>query len=268
MKFISGGLTDTGISRTNNEDNFCIDDGIGLFVVADGMGGHSAGEIASKMAVDVIRDYIKRSAAANEPFIGEFDRKKSETTNRLASGVRLANKAIYETSQNNPSWRGMGTTVAAALLSGNGLSIAHVGDSRVYLVRANSIEQLTDDHSIVSEQVRQGLLTKEEAEGSNLRNIITNSLGRNSSVDVDIDEIAVMDNDRILLCSDGLTTMVPDNIISSTVTDIKEPGMACSKLIDIANKNGGRDNITVVVVYIYKGKWSYNIKKLLGFSGR
>ena len=148
----------------------------------------------------------------------------------------------------------MGTTVAAALLDGSKMSIAHTGDSRVYLIRANSIVQLTDDHSIVSEQIKSGLLTKEEAEGSEIRNIITRALGTMPSVEVDLDEIDLMDADRIVLCSDGLTTMVPDNVILSTVAASDEPGSACGALIDIANKNGGKDNITVALVYVFEDK--------------
>ena len=146
----------------------------------------------------------------------------------------------------------MGTTVAAALLDGSKMSIAHAGDSRIYLIRTSSIIQLTDDHSIVSEQVKSGLLTKEEAEGSEVRNIITRALGSAPSVEVDLDEIDLMDGDRVVLCSDGLTTMVPDSVILSTVAISDEPGRACSALIDIANKNGGKDNITVALVYLFE----------------
>lgn len=268
MRLLACGQTDTGILRTNNEDNFCVEEGLGLFAVADGIGGSSAGEIASKMAVDVIRDYIMRASTADEPFIGEYDKKNSESANRLASGVRLANKAIYEASQNNAAWRGMGTTVAAALFAEDRLGIAHVGDSRGYLIRANSIVQLTDDHSVVSEQVRQGLLTREEAAESNIRNIITKALGKDLSLDVDIDEIDLMDGDRVLLCTDGLTTMVPDDLILSTVSSVEEPGMVCSRLVDIANKNGGKDNVTVVVAHFSKKKWFSSVKNLFKFAGR
>lgn len=258
MKFLSAGKSDKGVSRQNNEDNFCVDDDLRLFIVADGMGGAAAGEVASRMAVEIIRDHIKRSSAlggaGNEPFVGDYDKKFSDASNRIASGIRLANRAIYEASQSNVKWRGMGTTVAAALLNGSKMSIAHTGDSRVYLIRANSIVQLTDDHSIVSEQIKSGLLTKEEAEGSEIRNIITRALGTMPSVEVDLDEIDLMDADRVVLCSDGLTTMVPDNVIVSIVAASDEPGSACGALIDIANKNGGKDNITVALVYVFEDK--------------
>ena len=258
MKFLSAGKSDKGVSRQNNEDNFCVDDDLRLFIVADGMGGAAAGEVASRMAVEIIRDHVKRSSAlggaGNEPFVGGYDKRFSGASNRIASGIRLANQAIYEASQSNVKWRGMGTTVAAALLDGSKMSIAHAGDSRIYLIRASSIVQLTDDHSIVSEQIKSGLLTKEEAEGSEVRNIITRALGTTLSMDIDLDEIDLMDGDRVVLCSDGLTTMVSDNVILSTVAASDEPGSACGALIDIANKNGGKDNITVALVYVFKDR--------------
>jgi len=269
LKFIAAGKTDKGVSRQNNEDNFCVDEGLGLFIVVDGMGGAAAGEIASRMAVETIRNQVKLSAAGHEPFYGNYDKKFSEASNRIASGMRLANKAIYEASQSNVAWRGMGTTVAAALLDGAKMSIAHAGDSRIYLVRANSIVQLTEDHSIVSEQIKRGLLTKEEAESSEIRNIITRALGNAPSVEVDLDEIDIMAGDIFVLCSDGLTTMVADDVILSTVAAHDEPEKACVALVDIANKNGGKDNITVVLAYLSGEKtFSKKFKNLFGWHRR
>ncbi|MBI4691295.1 MAG: Stp1/IreP family PP2C-type Ser/Thr phosphatase [Nitrospirae bacterium] len=261
MRLIADGKTDKGLARENNEDNLLVDKELGLFVVADGIGGQSAGEIASKMAIEVIGDYFRRTSAGSDTLIGAFDDRYSAASNRLASGIRLSNQVIYESSKSNASWDGMCTTIASVLLDGSQLSIAHVGDSRVYLVRADSIQQLTDDHSVVSEQLKRGLITKEMAEKSSITNIITRALGQDKSVDVDLEEIDIMDNDRILLCSDGLTTMVKDDVIFSIVKEVDEPEKACSMLIDIANKNGGRDNITVVLVYFYKDNFSFNIKK-------
>jgi protein phosphatase len=250
VKLIAYGKTDIGVVRTKNEDNFCSEEDLGLFVVADGIGGHAGGEIASKMAIDTVRDYMKTSMSGKEHFISEENNEFSKATNRIASGIQLANQAIYEESQNNAVVHGMGTTVAAALLTGNRLSIAHVGDSRVYLVRANSIVQLTDDHSVVSEQVKQGLLTKKGAELSKHRNVITRALGTRKTVEIDMDELDIMDGDRIILCSDGLSTMVQDDFILSTVTSVDNPVEACKILIDTASANGGKDNITVIVVYL------------------
>ncbi|MDO8746206.1 MAG: protein phosphatase 2C domain-containing protein, partial [Thermodesulfovibrionales bacterium] len=139
MKFLAAGKSDKGVSRQNNEDNFCVDEDLRLFIVADGMGGAAAGEVASRMAVETIRDYVKRSSMGNEPFIGDYDKRFSGASNRIASGIRLANQTIYEASQSNVKWRGMGTTVAAALLDDSKMSIAHAGDSRIYLIRTSSI---------------------------------------------------------------------------------------------------------------------------------
>ncbi|GFP28787.1 protein phosphatase 2C domain-containing protein, partial [Candidatus Hakubella thermalkaliphila] len=208
------GQSDKGVSRQNNEDNFCVEEDLRLFIVADGLGGAAAGEVASRMAVETIRDYVKRSSTMNEPFVGDYDKRFSNASNRIASGIRLANQAIYEASQSNVKWRGMGTTVAAALLDGSKMSIAHAGDSRIYLIRESAIVQLTDDHSIVSEKIKSGRLKKKEAEGSEVRKIIKRALGTTPCVDSDHDETNIMDADRVVLCSDGLTTMAPDNVIS------------------------------------------------------
>jgi protein phosphatase len=255
MKTVIGAKTDRGIIREINEDNFCVDEDIGLVAVADGLGGHASGEVASKMAIDVIRDYINRTEKTNEPLIGSYNKEYSGTANRLASAIRLANKAIYEAAQGNSQWQGMGTTISAALLKGNKLSIAHVGDSRIYLARANQIEQLTDDHTLVYEQVRMGLITKEYAEKSNIKNILTNALGIAPDVVVDVDELTLSDGDILILCTDGLNSMVPDSDILSVVTSVDNPSEACERLVEMANNNGGKDNITVITAYIYKKNW-------------
>lgn len=250
MRFLSAGKTDKGILRQNNEDSFCVDEDLRFFIVADGMGGAAAGEVASRMAVEIIGHHIKHSSDDKEHFTGDYDKKFSGLSNRLASGIRLANQAIYSASQDNRKWFGMGTTVTAASISDNRMSIAHVGDSRIYLIRAGSMAQLTEDHSVVSEQVKKGLLTIEEAKVSVLKNIITRALGSAPYVDVDLDEIGLKAGDRILLCTDGLTNMVTDKLILSTVNAYDKPDEACIALIDLANKNGGKDNITVALVYV------------------
>lgn len=250
MNLLASGNSDRGLVRKMNEDSFCVEEGLGLFVVADGMGGHAAGEVASAMAVDVLRDYIKNS---------ENDR----SSHRLASGTNLANKKIFEAGQGK-----MGTTIAAVLSDGDRLSIAHVGDSRVYLIRSGSIIQLTEDHSLVAEQVKQGLITKEEAEQSTFRNVITKSLGQASDVEVDLNDLAVNGGDRILLCTDGLYSMVPDELICSTVTSTRNLENACKMLVDAAKENGGVDNIAVVLMYVCKSKWNLYIKKLLRWMKR
>src|SRR5574340_944885 len=173
LQLLAAGKTDTGKVRSTNEDAFCLLPDKGLLVVADGMGGHAAGEVASGIAVDVISKYFDGAAAGGKtPLLGAYDDDFTDVTNRLGSAVRLANLAIHEASQSNGQRQGMGTTVVCALLQGSKLSIAHVGDSRLYLIRAGDIEQLTDDHSVVAEQVNRELISREEAEKSEIKNIL------------------------------------------------------------------------------------------------
>jgi serine/threonine protein phosphatase PrpC len=245
------GKTDQGLVRANNEDNFYLDEKLGLLVVADGMGGHASGETASSLAVNIIRDYFQEPSK----LIGDNDPSFSATTNRLGSAIRLANLAVFEAAQNSPQLTGMGTTIAAALLNGNRLSIGHIGDSRVYLIRAGNIEQLTDDHSVVNEQVRRDIITKEEAAKSEMKNILTKALGISMDTEADLDELTMFDGDILLLCSDGLNTMVSDETILDIFSFANDPVAACDSLVDAANKNGGKDNITVVIGYIKKKKW-------------
>ena len=255
MEIIAQGKTDVGLVRSNNEDNFYIDEKEGLLVVADGMGGHASGEIASGLAVDVIRDYFKASKAGRVTLVGEYAEGYSKMTNMLRSSIRLANSAIYEAASTNTRWQGMGTTVAAVLIDGNRLSIAHVGDSRVYLARARDIEQLTDDHSVAYEQVKHDLLTKEEAQKSEMRNVLTRALGVASDVEVDVDELTLSSGDVLVLCTDGLSGMVSDNDIFSVTAAEKDPGKACDRLVELANRQGGKDNVTVVVGYVRNRSW-------------
>jgi serine/threonine protein phosphatase PrpC len=258
------GFTDTGMVREHNEDFLVTDTELGLFAVADGMGGQLAGEIASRMAVDVLKDYIGRAAAGGEALIGARDERYTPAANQLASGIRLANRVIFEAGQSSASMRSMGSTIVAVLLDGDRLAIAHVGDSRVYLIRGGSINQITDDHSLVAEQQRKGLISKDEADSSHLKNVITRALGQDLDVEVDLNELDTMDGDRILLCSDGLTNMVSDEEILTVVTRENDPGRACGILVNKANDNGGKDNVTVVLVYLTSDGFFSGIRKFLG----
>lgn len=255
MKIVAGARTDQGLVRPNNEDNYYLDEDNGVFVVADGMGGHASGEIASKMAVDVINGFFNGTGGTNEPVIGTYIEEYSEKTNTIGSAIRLANMAIYEAAQNNTRWRGMGTTLAAVLLDKRRLSIAHVGDSRVYLVRAGDIMQLTDDHTLVHEQVKRDMMTQDEAATSDMKHILTRALGIASDVMVDLDELTMADGDALVLCTDGLSSMVSDDDILSIVLADDNPTTACERLIDRANSNGGQDNVTVIVAYAQKSNW-------------
>lgn len=255
MNILVNGRTDKGRVRSNNEDNLYLDDKGGLLVVADGMGGHASGEIASTIAVEVIRDYFRAVKENRAALVGKYREEYSEMTNHISSAVSLANIAIYDAAKNNSAWQGMGTTVAAALLNGNRLSLAHVGDSRVYLVRAAHIEQLTDDHSVVYEHVKRELLTKEEAQTSEMRHLLTRALGTTSEVEVDVDELTLAGGDILVLCTDGLNSMVSDDDILSAVVSTHDPATACEMLVNMANDNGGKDNITVITGYLRKKCW-------------
>jgi serine/threonine protein phosphatase PrpC len=258
------GKTDQGLVRANNEDNFYLDEKLGLLVVADGMGGHASGETASQLAVNIIRDYFQGA----QKLIGNYNHSYAEATNKLKSAINLANIAVYEAAQSSPQLKGMGTTIAAALLSGNKLSIAHIGDSRVYLIRAGNIEQLTDDHSIVSEQVKNDLITKEEAIKSDMKNILTKALGVSPDTEPDLQELTMFDGDILLLCSDGLTIMVSDEAILEIISFAGNPDAVCNSLISAANENGGKDNVTVVAGYLKKKKWYRALFKFMEFFRR
>jgi serine/threonine protein phosphatase PrpC len=258
------GQTNVGMVRKNNEDAFFLELDKGLLVVADGMGGHASGEIASRMAVDVIRNYFNDPAASSKkPFIGTYDDDFTETTNRLGSAVRLANTAIYEAARSNAQYQGMGTTIVCALLHNRKLSIAHVGDSRLYLIRAGDIEQLTDDHSVVAEQVKRELISREEAAKSEIKNILTRAVGTETEVKVDLNELNLLGGDILVLCTDGLTNMVRDEEILSVVLAGQDPAVAGQRLVELANEGGGQDNITAVVAYILEESWFSSLINLI-----
>jgi len=250
------GRTDFGCVRTNNEDNFGYDTRFGVFVVCDGMGGAAAGEVASKIGVDTILEYFRKAgAAAQYPIEGEPLEGVSERANALASAIRLANKSIFEAASQNASHAGMGSTVVAALVKGSFLSIAHVGDSRIYLLRKDSIQQLTDDHSLVMEQVRRGLITPEEAEDSRMQNIIIRALGSEETVEADVDDMVAQPGDILLLASDGLTKHVKGNALLKLVKGAPTLSQACDALIQAARDHGGDDNITCVLVRVVEQPW-------------
>ncbi len=225
--------SDTGRVRSTNEDSYLVRSP--LFVVADGMGGASAGEVASRLAVEAFAAGLPSGA---------------ETEDRLESVVRSANALIHSEAQADPSRRGMGTTVTAVLVGDGSAAVAHVGDSRAYLIRDGSIEQLTRDHTLVDELVRQGRLTAEEAAAHPQRSIITRALGPEPEVEVDTSTHELLAGDLLLLCSDGLTGMVDEPSLLHTVTAAKTLTAACRSLVKQANEAGGRDNITVVLVRV------------------
>jgi len=248
------GKTDKGLVRKENEDAFCIEKDLGLLAIADGMGGHASGEVASKMAIEILKDSLKKEG---EPL-----------PDRLNSGVKLANKSIYDASHSQSRLNGMGTTLTALQLNGNRLSIAHVGDSRAYLFRGGVIEQITDDHTIVSEQVARGMMTREEAARSDMRNILSRALGIAPEVDVDIEELTVSEGDQLVLCSDGLSELISDDEILSEVQTSNRPEIVCDELVNLAIQRGGEDNITVIVAYLHRENLLYHLLNILGWIRR
>jgi PPM family protein phosphatase len=241
--------SDTGLKRPHNEDRFVADPLLGLYVVCDGMGGGNAGEIASALAVEAIQTHLAEAVkCADIPLIGPCDARVSASANRLASAIRAANEVVYHKSWSRPDYAGMGTTVVATLLCEEVLAIAHVGDSRLYLVRNGTIQALTTDHSWVAEQVLKGFITEEEAAQSPRRNIVTKALGVESHVDVELAEVPIKSGDILLLCSDGLTRAVHQNDILRTLSESEDLSTMSDRLILMANEAGGDDNTTVVVV--------------------
>jgi PPM family protein phosphatase len=248
MNLKSVGLSHVGRQRQHNEDSFLVADQANLFVVADGMGGHAAGEIASRIAVDSISEFILHTKEDDGTWPHAYDEKFRRSTNRLMAAVRLSNTRVLEAMRKDARLRGMGTTVVACMAEEGVVSVAHVGDSRAYMIREGQLTRLTNDHSWVFEQVQAGMLTEAEAEKHPLRNVITRALGGALQVSPDAAEVESKAGDVYLLCSDGLTGMVSEEDILKLVTASDDLDNACQKLIDTANERGGLDNVTAILV--------------------
>lgn len=250
------GKTDVGCVRANNEDNFGYDLRYGIFVVCDGMGGQAAGEVASKLGVDTVLGYFRKAAETGHyDQIGASVDGLSQEGRALASAIRLANQIVYETGKREVARAGMGSTVVAALVRDNALAIANVGDSRIYLVRQGNIQQLTQDHSLVMEQVRRGYITREQAEHSEMQNIILKALGSEEDVDPDIEDLVVLAGDVLVMCSDGLTKYVREEEMLAMVNGAGRIDQACDALIGAAKDRGGDDNITCLLLKIVERPW-------------
>jgi protein phosphatase len=242
------GVTDVGRKRDHNEDSFLVDDDLGLFVVADGMGGHAGGGTASRLAVDTIQQSL-RSARTADPgaFTAPGTLDASPLREHLRAAIEAACRGIYRRAQDEPALSGMGTTVTAALVHGGNAYVAHVGDSRCYLLRGGRIYQISEDHSLVNEQVKAGALTPEEARTSRFKNIITRSVGFEEEVQVDLLGVEAERGDVLVLCSDGLSNLVRDEELLKAAATAPADESARA-LVELANDRGGDDNITVVVV--------------------
>jgi protein phosphatase len=231
--------TDIGLRREQNQDSYLIDEALGLYVVADGMGGHRGGEVASAMAVQAVREAVARV---------QNDKRKPHPRQLLAQAYREASHKIYDRSHNeSPELQGMGTTLVTALYRDGVMYVANVGDSRAYLFTEGKLWQITEDHSLVNEQIRAGLLTEREAENFAAKNVITRSVGFERDVLCDIVEREMQAGELLLICSDGLSGLVQDSMIAQLCSS-GIPEQIVSKCIDLAKKNGGDDNITVMVI--------------------
>lgn len=241
-------ISDTGQKRPHNEDSAVTDTRLGLAVVADGMGGYKSGEVASAIAVQLIRDEMSL-AAANGGLRGHGEGGLSRASQLLRTAVEHANSEVYRTAQEVPQCQGMGTTVVAVLYHGDKVSIAHVGDSRVYRLRGEEFRQITRDHSLIQELIDRGFFTPEEAAENTPKNLVTRALGIEHHVDVDIQEQDVADGEIYLLCSDGLNDMVDDEEIRLTLSKYSANlSEAADELVRLANAKGGKDNVSVVLV--------------------
>lgn len=253
MRIVCGGASDIGRLRSNNEDCYRMVESMRLFVVSDGMGGEAHGEVASALAVEtIVKHCMDGDANPATSLYGDPQPGLGDKARRLASAVHLANRKIFQSAEEHPEQHGMGATLTAAWIDDGKLSIAHVGDSRAYLLRSGTLQQLTNDHSLVAEQVRRGILTAAEADQSEMQSVLLRALGTHEQVDVEAQENALFPGDILLLCSDGLTRMVTEPEIAGTLQVETSPQKAAEKLIELANDNGGQDNITVVVVRLQK----------------
>jgi serine/threonine protein phosphatase PrpC len=256
LVFQAAGKTDIGVVRTNNEDNFGFDLRRGIFVVCDGMGGAAAGEVASKIAVDtVLANFRNDPGRAELPLLGRRFEGVSEQAAGLANAIQLANQAIQEAAAQNPNRSGMGSTIVAVCLKGNLFSIANVGDSRIYLVRGGIIQQMTNDHSLVMEQVRRGLMTVEEAEQSEMQNVIVRALGSEDSVEPDLEDHEFAPGDVLLLCSDGMSRYVKEEKMLAVLSSEGSLSEACDALIEAAKSGGSDDNITCLLLRATEQSW-------------
>ena len=245
-------LSHPGMVRSHNEDTVFVDGEAGLAVLADGMGGYNAGEVASGIAVDVVSNgLLPELASGRELSKVDVQSGLTHAALLLQQQIAAANKGIYEAAQARPECAGMGTTIVATVFHGNRVSIGHIGDSRCYRLRGEKFEQLTHDHSLLQEQIDSGQLTTEQAKYSLNKNLVTRALGIEAIVPADIAEYRVEANDIYLLCSDGLTDMVDPEVIHNIVDDKRMVlPEAAADLVELANQNGGRDNISVVLIRV------------------
>jgi serine/threonine protein phosphatase PrpC len=249
MKIRYAAKTDVGMKRTHNEDYFSLIEDEQLFLVADGMGGHASGEVASKMAAETMSEFYQRTKDEDATWPFKMDRSLSYIENRLVCAIKLANLRIFETSVRNLQYKGMGTTIVSTLICGDKVYVGHVGDSRCYRVRGTDIMQLTRDHSLLEDyKEAKPDMSEEEERNFPHKNVITRALGMRETVQVDIRGYQIESGDVYVLCSDGLSGMITDPQIATIVSGAKSLERAVAELVDQANRQGGTDNITTLLL--------------------
>ncbi len=254
MKLAAAGRTHVGMKRAHNEDSLRLCRDERLFIVADGMGGHASGEVASQMSVETLAEFFRATAEDDEitwPYKMDKDRKYDES--RVVTGIKLSNRRIFESASRDTRLKGMGTTIVATFFNEDRCYIGHVGDSRVYRFRQGKLLQLTEDHSLLNDYIKMRQLTPEEIEAFPHKNVIVRALGMKETVQVDVLSEAPEENDLYLLCSDGLSGMITDEAMQDILNQGDDLDLTCERLIDAANDNGGTDNITVVLVRCIPG---------------
>ncbi len=257
----SAGRTDVGCARANNEDSIGWDQSLGIYVVCDGMGGAQAGEVASKMGVDLVLDYFRKSKQnGNYTDVNGIPEDLSPAGRHLWTAIQAANTAIFDAGQKNDFQQGMGTTIVTAFFHDDGLlTLAHAGDSRVYRLRNGAIEQLTQDHSLVAEQVRRGMMSAEQAERSELQNIIIRALGSEANLEPEVQDILALRDDVYLLATDGLTKLVKPESLKTIIEGSRSLDQACEHLIQAAKDQGGDDNITCLLMRVVERHWYHKV---------
>ncbi len=253
MKLVCAGMTDVGSARDHNEDDFYLSDGDeALCVVADGMGGHRSGEVASAMAIKAIVDYYRDSIGETdgEEVVEDNGTKRPMDEFRLIRAIQQANKAVFQAASESELYRGMGTTIVSGFFTEKGVYLAHIGDSRAYRYRDGRLEQQSEDHSLANEYVRMGILQAEDVEHFPYKNVITRACGLTDDVEVDVTFGEMEPGDLFILCSDGLTDMVPDRQLTEILKSTEDLDELAKILIEKANENGGADNITVILARV------------------
>lgn len=248
MRIEKAGITHVGMKRSHNEDSFLMLPEECLYVVADGMGGHASGEIASRIAVDELGEFYRLTGQDQEltwPY--KMDKARNYDENRLATGIKLANMRIFERAAQTPVYKGMGTTIVSVHFTPEAVYVAHVGDSRVYRYRKGQLTQLTEDHSLLNDYLKARKLTQEEIDAFPAKNVIVRALGMKDSVQVDLSRNLPEDGDIYLLCSDGLSGMASDQEMAEILAQNGDLQAACDALIARANQNGGNDNVTCIL---------------------